>query len=73
VRVKVFGVGMVEEGVSPVEERLKAKTVASWRMNRGLVGRRMIQIKKITSSMRIMKLRIPANMRRMSWRCSSSW
>lgn len=69
----MLGVGVVEDGVSPVEERLKAKTVASWRMKRGLVGRRIIQIRKITKSMRIIKLRIAANMRRMSWRRSSPW
>ncbi|KAJ1424304.1 hypothetical protein SESBI_11750 [Sesbania bispinosa] len=55
--------------VSLVEERLKEKTVASWRMKRG----RMIQIKKIMKSMRMMKARIPANIAAKSWRCSSSW
>lgn len=69
----MFGVGVVRDGVSPVEVRLKVKTVTSWRRKRGLVGWRMIQIRKIVRSIRITKVRIPANTRRMSWRCSISW
>lgn len=68
--VSVLGVGAEGEGSVPVEERLKAKTVASSRMKRGLVGLRMTQIKKMMRRMRRMKVRMPANMWRRSWRRS---
>lgn len=48
--------------------------VASWIMKRGLVGLKMIHIKKIIRSIMNMKATTPANMRRRSWpRSSSLW
>ena len=56
-----------------MEEKLKAKTVTSWRTKCGFEGRRMMKMRKMTKRMRMMKPRTQENMRRWRFCRSSSW